>query len=50
MQISIVSPEEKVWQGEADLVVARSPEGELPIPLPAASWCGCAATRNSRLT
>jgi len=26
MQVSIVSPEEKVWQGEADLVVARSPD------------------------
>jgi F-type H+-transporting ATPase subunit epsilon len=31
MDVSIVSPEEKVWQGEADLVVARSPEGEFGI-------------------
>jgi F-type H+-transporting ATPase subunit epsilon len=31
MDVSIVSPEEKVWQGEADLVIARSPEGEFGI-------------------
>ena len=31
MNVSIVSPEEKVWEGEADLVVARSPEGEFGI-------------------
>ena len=31
MDVSIVSPEEKVWQGEADMVVARSPEGEFAI-------------------
>ena len=31
MQVSIVSPEEEVWRGEADLVVARSPEGEFGI-------------------
>lgn len=31
MDVSIVSPEAKVWQGEADMVVARSPEGEFAI-------------------
>ena len=31
MQVSIVSPEEEVWTGEADMVVARSPEGEFGI-------------------
>ena len=31
MQVSIVSPEEEVWRGEADMVVARSPEGEFGI-------------------
>jgi F-type H+-transporting ATPase subunit epsilon len=31
MNVSIVSPEEKVWEGDADLVVARSPEGEFGI-------------------
>src|ERR671918_2000168 len=31
MQVSIVSPEKKVWEGEADMVVARSPEGEFAI-------------------
>ena len=31
MNVSIVSPEAKVWQGDADLVVARSPEGEFGI-------------------
>ena len=31
MNVSIVSPEENVWEGEADLVVARSPEGEFGI-------------------
>ena len=31
MDVSIVSPEEKVWQGEAELVIARSPEGEFGI-------------------
>ena len=31
MDVSIVSPESKVWEGEADLVVARSPEGEFGI-------------------
>lgn len=31
MNVSIVSPEEMVWEGEADLVIARSPEGEFGI-------------------
>ena len=31
MNVSIVTPEEEVWRGEADLVVARSPEGEFGI-------------------
>lgn len=31
MQVSIVSPEEEVWRGDADMVVARSPEGEFAI-------------------
>ena len=31
MNVSVVSPEEKVWEGDADLVVARSPEGEFGI-------------------
>ena len=31
MDVSIVSPEERVWQGDADRVVARSPEGEFAI-------------------
>ena len=31
MDVSIVSPEAKVWQGDADMVVARSPEGEFAI-------------------
>ncbi len=31
MQVSIVSPEKKVWEGEAEMVVARSPEGEFAI-------------------
>ena len=31
MNVSVVSPEKKVWQGDADMVVARSPEGEFAI-------------------
>jgi F-type H+-transporting ATPase subunit epsilon len=31
LDVSIVSPEERVWEGEADMVVARSPEGEFGI-------------------
>jgi F-type H+-transporting ATPase subunit epsilon len=29
--VSIVSPEKMVWEGDADMVVARSPEGEFAI-------------------
>lgn len=31
MQVSIVTPEEEVWRGDADMVVARSPEGEFGV-------------------
>ena len=31
MHVSIVSPEEAIWEGEAELVIARSPEGEFGI-------------------
>src|SRR3990170_4001615 len=31
MNVSIVTPEEEVWSGGADLVIARSPEGEFGI-------------------
>jgi F-type H+-transporting ATPase subunit epsilon len=31
VDVSIVAPERKVWEGEADMVVARSPEGEFAI-------------------
>jgi F-type H+-transporting ATPase subunit epsilon len=31
MDVSIVSPEQAVWQGEADMIIARSPEGEFGI-------------------
>ncbi len=31
MQVSIVTPEHEVFRGDADLVVARSPEGEFGI-------------------
>jgi F-type H+-transporting ATPase subunit epsilon len=31
VNVSVVSPENKVWQGDADMVVARSPEGEFAI-------------------
>ncbi len=31
MEVSIVSAEKKVWEGEAELVIARSPEGEFGI-------------------
>jgi len=33
MDVSIVSPEEKVWEGEAALVVARSPDAEIAFLL-----------------
>jgi F-type H+-transporting ATPase subunit epsilon len=31
MDVSIVSPEKIAWQGDAELVIARSPEGEFGI-------------------
>jgi F-type H+-transporting ATPase subunit epsilon len=31
VDVSIVTPEEEVWSGEADLVIGRSPEGEFGI-------------------
>ena len=31
MDVSIVSPEANVWEGEAEMVIARSPEGEFGI-------------------
>ena len=31
MDTSIVSPEAEIWRGEADMVIARSPEGEFAI-------------------
>jgi F-type H+-transporting ATPase subunit epsilon len=31
LDVTIVSPVKRVWQGEADMVVARSPEGEFGI-------------------
>lgn len=31
MDVSIVSPEAEVWRGEAEMFVARSPEGEFAI-------------------
>ncbi|MFN2489181.1 MAG: ATP synthase F1 subunit epsilon [Actinomycetota bacterium] len=31
MDVSVVAPEQKVWEGKADMVVARSPEGEFGI-------------------
>jgi F-type H+-transporting ATPase subunit epsilon len=51
VDVSIVSPEEKVWEGEADLVIARSPEGEFGImrnhiPFLAALVPGVVTVRN----
>jgi F-type H+-transporting ATPase subunit epsilon len=31
VNVSVVSPEQMVWEGDADMVVARSPEGEFAI-------------------
>lgn len=31
MDVSIVTPEQEIWSGEADLVIGRSPEGEFGI-------------------
>lgn len=31
MDVSVVSPEKRVWSGDGDMVVARSPEGEFAV-------------------
>lgn len=31
MDVSIVTPEEEIWSGTADMVIGRSPEGEFGI-------------------
>jgi F-type H+-transporting ATPase subunit epsilon len=31
MDVSIVSPEQELWHGDAEMVIARSPEGEFAI-------------------
>jgi F-type H+-transporting ATPase subunit epsilon len=31
MEVSIVTPEKALWEGEAELVIARSPEGDFGI-------------------
>jgi F-type H+-transporting ATPase subunit epsilon len=31
MDVSIVSPEQELWHGEGEMVIARSPEGEFAI-------------------
>jgi F-type H+-transporting ATPase subunit epsilon len=31
MRVAIVSPEREVWSGEADMVVARTTEGEIGV-------------------
>jgi F-type H+-transporting ATPase subunit epsilon len=31
VHVSLVSPEERIWEGEAEMVVARSPEGDFAI-------------------
>jgi F-type H+-transporting ATPase subunit epsilon len=31
IEVSVVSPEQAVWEGEADMVIARSTEGEFGI-------------------
>jgi F-type H+-transporting ATPase subunit epsilon len=31
VRVSLVSPEERIWEGEAEMVVARSPEGDFAI-------------------
>ncbi len=31
MDVSVVGPEGRIWDGQADLVIARSPEGEFGI-------------------
>ena len=51
VDVAIVSPEQKVWEGEADLVIGRSPEGEFGImrdhiPFLAALSPGIVTVRN----
>jgi F-type H+-transporting ATPase subunit epsilon len=31
MRVAVVSPEDEVWTGEADMVIARTPDGELGV-------------------
>jgi F-type H+-transporting ATPase subunit epsilon len=31
MRVAIVSPEHEVWSGEADMVIARTTEGEIGV-------------------
>jgi F-type H+-transporting ATPase subunit epsilon len=31
VDVSIVSPEQELWHGDAEMVIARSPEGEFAI-------------------
>lgn len=31
MDVSIVAPEEELWHGDGEMVIARSPEGEFAI-------------------
>ena len=31
MRVAVVSPEDEVWSGEADMVIARTPDGELGV-------------------
>lgn len=31
MDVSVVTPEQEVWHGDADMVIARSPDGEFAI-------------------
>ncbi len=31
MDVSVVTPEQEVWHGDAEMVIARSPEGEFAI-------------------
>ena len=31
MRVAVVSPEDEVWTGEADMVIARTPDGEIGV-------------------
>jgi F-type H+-transporting ATPase subunit epsilon len=31
MRVAVVSPESEVWSGEADMVIARTPDGEIGV-------------------